>query len=155
MIRVTGRRRIAGYEFRGVEDWHCYVQDAGGRWYRFTTEVSRHWLDLPPTVGDDTTAEGVLAVGLLMAAAGEKPIPIEPEFVDDLDRHFGEIKLRGAYQDGADFYVEDPLGHDEDHPRARRIASYPDLVRNDFDIEGARLARRRFAENFPRYVVQP
>jgi hypothetical protein len=46
------------------------------------------------------------------------------------------------YQDGRDFYDEDS---------GKRIASYPALVENDNDTEGAKAARRKFLQEHPQY----
>jgi hypothetical protein len=45
-------------------------------------------------------------------------------------------------QDGADFY----------HEKFGLIASYPDMVRDDHDMDGAVSARRQFAADYPEYA---
>lgn len=62
-----------------------------------------------------------------------------------------EIELKGIVQDGPDFYL-DP----DDNPHIPldelpRIASYPELVKSDRDLEGALKARERFAKEYPQY----
>lgn len=52
--------------------------------------------------------------------------------------------IRTAEQDGRDFYDAD-TGH--------LIASYPELVRHDFDIEGAQAARARFLSDHIGYTM--
>lgn len=63
------------------------------------------------------------------------------------------IILKGCFQDGGQFYAEDPPGTD-DLPEWERptslIADYGDL--KDSDMDGARRARERFAAEYPRFV---
>jgi hypothetical protein len=61
------------------------------------------------------------------------------------------IKLiNGVFQDGADFYRE-IIGPD-DEAISEHIKSYPNIVKNDYDMEGARKAREAFAKEFPQDV---
>lgn len=53
------------------------------------------------------------------------------------------VELRGAYQDGAQFYRE------EDDSL---IAEYPGVVQNDHDMHGAQSARRLFAIDHPDFI---
>lgn len=48
-----------------------------------------------------------------------------------------------VYQDGPDFYLE------RDGKSDLRIAAYPNLVKGDFDLEGAKKARKEFENDFP------
>ncbi|MGH7176826.1 MAG: hypothetical protein ACREJC_05540 [Tepidisphaeraceae bacterium] len=50
---------------------------------------------------------------------------------------------RQFFQDGRDFYDEDS---------GKRIASYPALVEDDNDTEGAQAARRKFLRDHPEYA---
>ena len=53
------------------------------------------------------------------------------------------IQLIGAYQDGRDFYNEET---------DQLLVTYPDLVTDDWDTDGAKLARERFAQQFPQFI---
>jgi len=48
-----------------------------------------------------------------------------------------------AYQDGADFYDEN----------TGPIISYPEMVKGDYDMEGAKKARARFLQEHPHYKM--
>lgn len=50
--------------------------------------------------------------------------------------------MKKFYQDGREFY---------DAATGVVIASYPDLVKNDHDVEGAQEARKRFMQEHPDY----
>lgn len=56
--------------------------------------------------------------------------------------------IKGAFQDGPDFYLE--LGDAADS--CEKIASYPHLVKNDYDMAGSTAARQQFATEHPQYV---
>lgn len=57
------------------------------------------------------------------------------------------ITLKNCIQDGAQFYRDS-----EDYDADSLIASYPEMVAHDFDLDGAVKARERFAKEFPAYV---
>lgn len=58
------------------------------------------------------------------------------------------IKLKPeCFQDGPDFYLEETEEHG-----AQLLASYPQLVQGDWDMDGARLAREHFALQFPELI---
>lgn len=50
-----------------------------------------------------------------------------------------------AFQDGAQFY---------DSFNGALIAEYPDTVKNDRDIDGARAARAQFLAEHPQYKME-
>jgi hypothetical protein len=63
-----------------------------------------------------------------------------------------KVVLVGCYQDGPDFYSETPDDNDIVAFRGA-IASYPDLVHGDDDMEGAEAARIMFAIDHPEFVT--
>lgn len=65
-----------------------------------------------------------------------------------------EIRLIGAYQDGKDFYKDQG---DYDVDESGLIASYPGIVKHDYDMDGAYEARLMFVRDHPEYgfVVMP
>lgn len=65
------------------------------------------------------------------------------KFVEEKILEGDKERKQKYYQDGSNFYQEDT---------GELIVSYPEMVKNDQDLEGAMRAEERFAREYPQYI---